>query len=61
MKRSEIVIALADLASKVSLQVTPGNIRTLAEQTNTLFADAARLINELEAEENANDDTDGNA
>jgi len=51
MLRSKIVIALADLASKVDLRVTPQNIGTLADQTNTLFAEAAKFINELEADE----------
>jgi len=55
MKRSKIVIALADLASKVDLRVTPQNIGTLANQTNELFAEAAELINELEAEENVDE------
>ena len=55
MKRSKIVIALADLASKVDLRVTPQNIGTLATQTNELFAEAAELINELEAEENVDE------
>lgn len=55
MERSKIVIALADLASKVDMRVTPQNIGTLANQTNELFEEAAKLINELEAEETTND------
>lgn len=53
MQRSQIVAQLANLASKVQLQVTPANINTLAKDTNTLFQEAAKLINELEAEEKA--------
>ena len=52
MKKSEIVRALADLASKVKIEVTPLNVVTLAKNTNTLFTEAAQLINALEAEEN---------
>ena len=51
MLRSKIVIALADLASKVDIRVTPQNIGNVASQTNLLFEEAAKFINELEADE----------
>ncbi len=49
MKRSEIVAALADLASQGTYQVKPA----VARQMNIVFEAAANLINELEAEEAA--------
>jgi hypothetical protein len=49
MKRSEIVIALANVASKGKYEVTPQGAKIM----NDVFAQAAALINELEAEENA--------
>ena len=57
MKDSIVVRQLADLASKVTLEVTPQNITTLAEQTNKLYAATADLINRLEAQEAAEEET----
>lgn len=49
MKRSEIVTALANMASRGKYDdVSPAQ----AAQWNLLFREAADLINELEAEEN---------
>lgn len=47
MKRSAVVQALADVASQGTYQVRPEQAR----QMNTIFELAARLINELEQEE----------
>ena len=47
MKASQIVKALADLASKGKYNVT----RDGANEMNDIFEEAARLINELEAHE----------
>jgi hypothetical protein len=47
MKRSEIVLALAELASQGTYQVKP----PVARQMNAIFDAAANLVNELEAEE----------
>lgn len=47
MKRSEIVIALADIASKGRYEVMPSGARII----NQVFDQVAQLINELEAEE----------
>lgn len=49
MKRSKIVIALADLASRGRYDVDPAGAR----QINQVFEAVAGLINELEAEEAA--------
>jgi hypothetical protein len=51
MKRSEVVSALADLASQGTYTVKP----PVAQQMNSIFVAVAQLINELEAEE-ANED-----
>ena len=55
MKKSEIVKGLADLASKVQITITPANVNTVAVQTNRLFQEAAKFINELEAMESEED------
>lgn len=47
MKRSEIVLALAEVASKGKYEVTPQGAR----QMNAIFEKTAQLINELEEEE----------
>lgn len=47
MKRSEIVTALANLASQGTYNVKP----TQAAEINAIFEAVARLINELESEE----------
>ena len=49
MKRSVIVTALADIASKGKYEVNPDGARAM----NRVFELAANLINELEAEEAA--------
>jgi len=49
MKRSEVVTALANLASQGTYQVKP----TQAAEINAIFEHVANLINELEAEEGA--------
>lgn len=49
MKRSEIVSALAELASQGTYTVKPA----VAQQMNNIFVHVAKLINELEAEEAA--------
>ncbi len=47
MKRSEIVLALANVASKGKYEVTPAGAKIM----NEVFIEVANLINELEAEE----------
>ena len=47
MKRSEIVSALAELASQGTYNVKP----PVARQMNAIFEAVAQLINDLEAEE----------
>lgn len=47
MKRSEVVTALANLASQGTYQVKP----TQAAEINAIFEQVAQLINELESEE----------
>lgn len=49
MKRSEIVLRLADIASKGEYKVTPKGARVM----NQVFELVANLVNELEAEEAA--------
>lgn len=49
MKRSEIVIALANVASQGKYTVDPAGARKI----NAVFDAAAKLINELESEESA--------
>ena len=49
MRDSEIVIALADIASKGKYEVTPVG----ASHMNKVFLQVAQLINKLEAEEKA--------
>lgn len=49
MKRSEVVTALANLASQGTYQVQPQQAREI----NAIFEHVATLINELEAEESA--------
>lgn len=51
MKRSAVVKALADVASKGRYEVNPEGARHM----NAVFALAADLINELEAKEAAED------
>lgn len=51
MKRSEVVITLANIASKTEVKVTPSNMADLQKQWQELFTGAAALINELEAQE----------
>lgn len=46
-KRSEVVIALANIASKGKYEVSPDGARVM----NRVFEEVADLINELEAEE----------
>ena len=54
MKRSEIVKALADIASQGKYNVDPKGARLI----NSVFEQVAALINELEAEEReSNDDS----
>lgn len=53
-KRSEVVIALADVASRGKYEVSPAG----AKQMNAIFDEVAKLINELEAEEEAANDQD---
>lgn len=48
MRRSKIVLALAEVASQGRYTVDPAGARKM----NAVFDAAARLINELEAEEN---------
>lgn len=48
MKRSQIVQALADIASKGQYNVNPAGARHM----NEIFIAVAALINDLEAEEN---------
>jgi ATP-dependent protease HslVU (ClpYQ) ATPase subunit len=48
-KRSEVVAALADIASRGKYEVSPIGAR----QMNEVFEHVAKLINELEAEEKA--------
>ena len=47
MKDSEIIIALANIASRGKYEVTPAG----AKQMNDVFAEVAKLINKLEAAE----------
>lgn len=47
MKRSEVVLALANIASKGKYEVTPAGAKVMDE----VFVAVANLINELEAEE----------
>ncbi len=47
MLRSQVVIALANMASKGKYEVTPDGARAM----NDLFERVAALVNELEAEE----------
>jgi len=56
MKQSEVVIQLANLASKGKYEVTPAG----SQQMNALFEMVAKLINELEEAEKAaeGDDND---
>jgi len=54
VKRSVVVKALADLASQGTYQVQPQTAREM----NMIFEWTAALINELEAEEKANDDSE---
>jgi len=49
MKQSEVVVALANLASQGRYEVTPEGARRM----NQVFAAVATLINELEAAEEA--------
>jgi len=49
MKRSEIVMGLATVASQGKYEVSPEG----AAKMNAVFQNAAKLINELEAEEKA--------
>jgi len=49
MKRSEVVIALAEIASKGKYKVTAAG----ASAMNAVFVEVANLINDLEAEEKA--------
>jgi hypothetical protein len=51
MMRSEVVLALADVASKGRYEMTP----TGAKHMNEVFEAVAQLVNELEAEENSNE------
>ena len=51
MKRSEVVVALADLASKGKYTVEPAGAKYMTE----LYAVVAQIINELEAEESTPD------
>lgn len=51
MKRSEIVTALANIASKGEYKVDPNGAKIM----NRVFELTANLINELEAEEAAED------
>lgn len=52
MKRSEIVQALANIASQGKYTVSPDG----AQRMNAVFDAAANLINELEAEEREDND-----
>ena len=47
MKRSAVVAALANIASQGKYEVSPEGARRM----NVVFDQAAKLINELEAEE----------
>ena len=47
MKRSEVVQALAAIASQGKYEVSPEGARKM----NAVFTEVARVINELEAEE----------
>lgn len=49
LKRSQVINALADLASEGQYKVT----RAGAHYMNRLFEEVAKVINELEAEERA--------
>lgn len=49
MKRSQVVIALANVASKGKYEVTPAGSKTM----NDVFVAVAELINKLEEEEAA--------
>jgi len=48
-KKSQVVLALANLASRGKFEVDPQGARIM----NQIFEDVAKLINELEAEEKA--------
>ena len=53
-KRSKIVIALAEIASQGKYEVSLAG----AQKMNAVFVEVAKLINELEAEEKAEEAID---
>ena len=55
MARSNIVIALAEIASQGEYKVSPAG----AQKMNAVFVAVAELINELEAEEKEIDNDNG--
>lgn len=54
MRDSEIVMALADIASKGKYEVTAAG----SQHMNKVFEEVAKLINRMEAEEKNNDDSE---
>lgn len=51
MKDSQVVIALANMASKVDVKVTMDSMGKVHQQWEELYKRAAELINKLEAQE----------
>lgn len=54
MRDSEVVVALADIASKGKYEVTAAGVRHM----NQVFDEAAKLINRMEAAEGEQNDND---